>query len=1798
MFSGNFWKSAAGMKIGRKKRDFERNRMRTFVLIVQITILTTCVAGVAQADLVNGGFETGDANGWIPSPNSSVFVEANKPGLGNCADWWPTEGNYFAYLLAGNGEGVYTTMSQDFTVNVGGKLEFDVFFDTREGGPPYDYNDDSYAKLIFISGGGQEQILYAKSVSDVGDRGCDGWTHILHTFTQAGTYSLEFGVRNNGDNQNDSTLGVDNAWVNNLPEANDQSLTTDEDTPVDFTLMVSDADGDSLTINIETPTLYGNLTGTPPNLTYTPSPDYYGSDSFTYIASDGRGGTDSATVSITVNPIPDAPVAVDDDYIVNVNDVLIVLAFNGVLSNDIDVDGDVLTAIQVSDVNHGTLSLYSNGSFTYTPDTHFSGTDSFTYEANDGTVDSNIATVVITVNNQPVAVNDVNVTDEDTAITINVLANDTDADEDELDVISVTQPANGSAVINANNTVTYTPSANFNGTAVFTYTVSDGKEGTDSATVTITVNSVNDDPVADAGTYPTIVNYDGDGIEQVALDGSGSYDPDPDGTIISYIWTEDGNEIANGVNPTVTLSVNPHTVTLTVTDNDDANDTDTVLITVKANSAPIAYAGADSNVYAYIAADELTDVILNGTGSYDPDGDGITYTWFIDGNKIATGVSPTIQLPLGTHTIELIVNDDFLDSEPNYVVKTVLYDIPPVAYDQLVETNEDEPNDITLTASDADDDDSTLTYHIEAWPLHGSLTPNDSNDPNRTYTPAVNYYGSDRFTFTAYDGKLYSNEATVSITVIPLNDPPDAANDVAIVDVNSSNNAIYVLVNDSDPDYDVLTGTSVNEPNHGTVQDMNSYIEYTPEPNYLGSDSFEYTVTDDGIPPMNDTAVVTLTVREKPPPRDPTYLFFEHNTNKFNLTAGYDYNLTVNVRNEDCSNPHDLNDLSVLDQVEGLSVQFELGGTVGPCETFPVTLHVDAVDADVGIYQLQAECLTDGDPKRADYTELRFIIDPDPNLPDLVVTSEDIIFAAIPGVPGEPNTISATIRNKGLTRAENIMVLFEDFDDPIGLEEILTLDPNESKTVSIQYGWPDPSFRFITVTVDPDNGIKEFDENNNSGSKVYQVGEAPPMLGIIVINCSQTTKGSTGIINGVVSYEILVTGKSYPVKGGLVHVSYSSGEQELVTDSEGRFEVSVPIPNYVIITVTDGPTTGVSFYVASDVWVDDINFTDDDPNVIIEADIHAKSSNVETINDVPVTFYAYPSTGGKFQIGPTQYIDEMPPGHSQTVSTTWVNAPHGVYRIEVELGPGFSDDKNWNNKTTSCLRVGPEAEAINVVIDIPIEDETVMASQNTIVAVSVTDNNDNIMIPCVLDSLVLDFNGVDGRHVNLKPRFNWSTLRYEYSWRPLADAHGSACLDVNATLGSLIASDYVCVNVIDDVPPRFSIYTNPYWVLIGQSVQITVNASEELMNDRLTSIEVKDSAAQNIPLDPCGFIHDPCSTQWLYHTEPLSEGTALGTATVTVSGVDLRGNAGGRARYFKVIEPGEEVPDFFVSSADIDFSNSNPDIGENITIEAVIHANPGNSGPESDIPVIFYAHHVIEEGYKIGLTQYTDEIPRGANDVVSTPWQNAAEGVYIIEVRLESDKNNANNEATKALVVGDQPFAAGFVVENKTRIDRTLFEYECRVVMENYSPVRVENVQLELVEGPNNMTDIEDPWVAIGDIDADGSATSTDTCTFTVDRSVSINPAEITWRATFTVEIDDIPRIAELRFSNVIIIEPVGLADGDITGDGKIGFDDLAIMARDWLQSSSLADIYPPPPNGDDIVNFLDFGVLGGNWRK
>jgi hypothetical protein len=356
-----------------------------------------------------------------------------------------------------------------------------------------------------------------------------------------------------------------NVTVNAVVDIADDVVTTDEDTPVATDVLANDSFGAGAVVTAVTQGAYGSVAidagGT---VTYTPNPDYHGTDSYTYTVTSG-GVTETATVSVTVDPVVDAvadTVTTNEDTPVTTD----------VLANDRFEPGASVTA--VTQGTHGSVVIETDGTVTYAPDPDFHGTDSYTYTVT--TVAGNTETGTVTVTVRPVAdvVGDTAETDEDVAVTTAVLANDTFAPG--ATVTAITQGTHGSVVVNPDGTITYTPQPDFHGTDSYTYTVTTVAGDTETATVTVTVRPVvdiaDDAAVTDEDMPVTTVVLANDSFEGTPVvtavtqgthgtvvkndDGTVTYTPDANfhGTD-SYTYTVSSGGVTETA--TVMVTVNP-----------------------------------------------------------------------------------------------------------------------------------------------------------------------------------------------------------------------------------------------------------------------------------------------------------------------------------------------------------------------------------------------------------------------------------------------------------------------------------------------------------------------------------------------------------------------------------------------------------------------------------------------------------------------------------------------------------------------------------------------------------------------------------------------------------------------------------------------------------------------------------------------------------------------------------------------------------------------------------------------------------------------------------------------------------------------------------------------------------------------------------------------------------------------------------------------------------------------------------------------------------------------------------------
>lgn len=356
--------------------------------------------------------------------------------------------------------------------------------------------------------------------------------------------------------------------VNDTPVAENDAFAIAEDNTLTVLaaagVLANDSDPDSvetavLVTDVSDGTLTLNADG---SFTYTPDANFDGADSFTYRAVDGNTQSALATVTIDLTPVNDAPVAVADAYS-GIEDVTLTRnAAAGVLANDSDIDSASPTVTLMIDVTDGTLTLNADGSFSYVPDSDFEGSDSFTYRASDGALDSATVAVNLTigaVNDLPVAVADAYTISEDGTldITAGVLLNDTDIESANLTAELVTNVAHGTLTLDADGTFLYQPAADYFGPDTFQYRAHDGADPSSAVTVAIDVTPVNDAP-----TVPVLQSPPGGSVvepDAVSFIWLASSDVEDDAFSYLVELSKDGAVVSNLPSTGTTVSLAPGT---------------------------------------------------------------------------------------------------------------------------------------------------------------------------------------------------------------------------------------------------------------------------------------------------------------------------------------------------------------------------------------------------------------------------------------------------------------------------------------------------------------------------------------------------------------------------------------------------------------------------------------------------------------------------------------------------------------------------------------------------------------------------------------------------------------------------------------------------------------------------------------------------------------------------------------------------------------------------------------------------------------------------------------------------------------------------------------------------------------------------------------------------------------------------------------------------------------------------------------------------------------------------------------
>ncbi|MBP3966438.1 Ig-like domain-containing protein [Paenibacillus lignilyticus] len=687
----------------------------------------------------------------------------------------------------------------------------------------------------------------------------------------SGTDSFTY-VANDGTEDSEAvTVTITINPLNDRPEANAISFEVDEDGSYTGNMSGVDKDHDGLTYRIGSDPSKGQLTFSDETgaFTYAPNPGVSGADSFTYVVFDGTMTSQAVTVSITINPVNDKPVADAISFEVD-EDGSYVGTFTG---TDAD-ETDTLTYSVFSPPGHGTLSYSSMelNQFRYTPAADFSGADSFTYMANDGTVDSVPVTVSITinpVNDKPVASAISFEVDEDGSYVGTFTGTDVDA-SDILSYEAETQPLHGTLSYGslALNQFRYTPAANYNGTDSFTYVADDGTEESLKATVSITIKSVNDKPVANAisfeidedGSYVgTFTGTDVDAADILSfevnsqpLHGTLSYDS-LELNLFRYTLEADynGSDSFTYVANDGTVDSVPVTVSITIDPVNDKPVASAISFEVDEDGSYVGtFTGTDADA-ADILSFATASIPSHGTLSYSS----------LELNQFRYTPAANYN---GTDSFTYVANDGTGESLPVTVSITVTpKNDKPVVNAISFEVDEDGSYVGTYSGTDVDETD-TLTYKVISQPGNGTLSFGSLALNKFRYTPAADFSGTDSFTYVANDGTEDSEAVTVSITINPLNDRPEAnAISFEVVEDGSYTGNMSGV----DKDHDGLTYRIGSDPSKGqlTFSDETGAFTYAPNPGVSGADSFTYVVFDGTMTSQAVTVSITINpVNDKP----------------------------------------------------------------------------------------------------------------------------------------------------------------------------------------------------------------------------------------------------------------------------------------------------------------------------------------------------------------------------------------------------------------------------------------------------------------------------------------------------------------------------------------------------------------------------------------------------------------------------------------------------------------------------------------------------------------------------------------------------------------------------------------------------------------------------------------------------------------------------------------------------------------------------------------------------------------------
>ena len=610
-----------------------------------------------------------------------------------------------------------------------------------------------------------------------------------------------------------------------------------------------------------------------------PDTNWYGSETITFTATDPGGLSDSDPARFTVNAVNDAPVVSDiPDQTIDEGQSFVSIQLDNYVDDVDNADSEMDWTYSGNHDLEVTISADRVATIAI-PNTDWFGAETITFTATDpgGLSDSDPAVFTVhNVNDAPVAVNDSSVTDEDVAVTIHVLNNDTDIDGDQLVVESTGDPQHGTATISQDSLVIYTPQSDWSGNDQFDYTVSDGHGGSATATVFVTVNAVNDAPVV--SDIPDQSITEGQSFTTISLDDYVNDVDNPDNTLE---WNYAGNtDLTVSIDANRVATITPpdsnwngsETITFTATDPGGLSASDTAKFTVNGiNDAPVVSDIPDQTI---AEGQSFSTIALDNFVS-DEDNADSEIGWTISGNKelivtidsltrVATVSAPDSNWN-GSETLLFKATDPAGASDSDRVVFTVtpVNDAPVLAAiaDQTIQEGQSFATlHLDELVSDVDDVDSTLI-----WEVTGNTELTVTIDSNRVLTvtvPGPEWNGSERLLFKVSDPAGLFDTTTVVYTVTPVNDPPHFTESLPNLTFNEDDSLLfeiagwYPYAEDQDNADSTLTFTVSGGKYVQHVLKHAAY-KFSASENWFGSDTLELIVSD-GF--LADTASFVVTV--------------------------------------------------------------------------------------------------------------------------------------------------------------------------------------------------------------------------------------------------------------------------------------------------------------------------------------------------------------------------------------------------------------------------------------------------------------------------------------------------------------------------------------------------------------------------------------------------------------------------------------------------------------------------------------------------------------------------------------------------------------------------------------------------------------------------------------------------------------------------------------------------------------------------------------------------------------------------